>query len=236
MSQKFPRPRLVAIASGKGGSGKTTLAINLAVALGAKGCHSLVLDLDPRASAKLWAAEANPATTSLPGFSPLSDIVSLHLEQEEGVSSMSEVVSLARANNAALVIADCPSRSDFHTDILLRSADLVLIPTGDSALDHDPTARTLASVLNLRNGEPTPPVLLVPVLEPGLVPSAELRKLPARLTPVIHRDAAFREGLAAPNSHAAEEIATLADFVSAEIGFTPAKTLPEKLPERLEVA
>ncbi len=46
--------RVIAITNQKGGSGKTTTAVNLAAALGEKKRRVLVVDLDPQASASSW--------------------------------------------------------------------------------------------------------------------------------------------------------------------------------------
>lgn len=46
--------RTFAVTNQKGGSGKTTTAVNLAAALGEKARRVLVLDLDPQASASSW--------------------------------------------------------------------------------------------------------------------------------------------------------------------------------------
>lgn len=46
--------RTIAIVNQKGGSGKTTTAVNLAAAIGERGRRVLVVDLDPQASTSRW--------------------------------------------------------------------------------------------------------------------------------------------------------------------------------------
>src|SRR3954453_14422285 len=46
--------RVLALVSQKGGSGKTTLAVHLAVALGASGRRVALIDTDPQGSATAW--------------------------------------------------------------------------------------------------------------------------------------------------------------------------------------
>jgi hypothetical protein len=52
--------KILVIESQKGGTGKTTLAINLAVAAEQAGKATVVLDLDPQASAAGWRDRARP--------------------------------------------------------------------------------------------------------------------------------------------------------------------------------
>ncbi|MBV5334152.1 ParA family protein, partial [bacterium] len=46
--------KTLAIISRKGGAGKTTIAVHLAVAAEAYGIATAIFDLDPQASAALW--------------------------------------------------------------------------------------------------------------------------------------------------------------------------------------
>jgi chromosome partitioning protein len=59
--------KTVAIASQKGGTGKTTTAVHLATAATIAGYHAVVIDLDPQGSAATWGddrGEAAPEVVS----------------------------------------------------------------------------------------------------------------------------------------------------------------------------
>ena len=47
----MPEPRVIAVANQKGGTGKSTIAVNFAAALGAEGLRTLVVDVDPQGDA-----------------------------------------------------------------------------------------------------------------------------------------------------------------------------------------
>jgi chromosome partitioning protein len=68
----------LAVINQKGGTGKTTTAINLGCALGAMGSRVLILDLDPQASLTYSAGIRDPELTVLDvlqGERPLSDVL-----------------------------------------------------------------------------------------------------------------------------------------------------------------
>jgi chromosome partitioning protein len=115
--------KVLTIAQQKGGSGKTTLAVNLAVALVARGQRVAVLDTDPQGSLGRWfmarrAALADPGL----GFSTAS---------AWGVSY--ECEKLRR--EVDFVIVDTPPKADADLRPALREADLVLVPVASSRVD-----------------------------------------------------------------------------------------------------
>jgi len=79
--------RTIAIASQKGGSAKTTTAVNLAAALGEKGRGVLLVDLDPQATASAWYGVKDGSRGLLDVFTDngnVSDLV--HETDVEGVA------------------------------------------------------------------------------------------------------------------------------------------------------
>ena len=71
--------RIFAVAQGKGGVGKTTLATSLAVAAEAQGERVLLLDLDPQGSSLLWSqtrGQSKPPTVIDVAPEKLNEVIS----------------------------------------------------------------------------------------------------------------------------------------------------------------
>ncbi len=115
--------KVITIAQQKGGSGKTTLAVNLAVAFSASGLRVAVLDTDPQGSLGRWFM-ARRDRLGDPGmeFSTAS---------AWGVSY--ECEKLKKIND--IVIVDTPPKVDADLRPALREADLVLVPVASSHVD-----------------------------------------------------------------------------------------------------
>ena len=123
--------KIVAILSQKGGVGKTTLALHLAVGWTQQGYNVAILDLDPQASAANWA-DRREADTPVVRAAPAS-----RLQQE---------LNLVRQAAGEVVVLDTAPRSDAVIISAAKAADLVVIPCRPSILDLEALAGTLELV------------------------------------------------------------------------------------------
>jgi chromosome partitioning protein len=105
--------KILAIVSEKGGAGKTTLAVNLAVVAEAHGLATAIFDLDPRANSTVWGDRRE---TKIPAVVPAQAPRLLMLLQQ------------ARANDADLVIIDTPGNAEGMAAQAAAHADAILIP------------------------------------------------------------------------------------------------------------
>jgi chromosome partitioning protein len=110
----------IAIISQKGGAGKTTLSINLAVEADRNNLSSLIIDLDPQASATEWSDGREKK-------SPV--VVSSH------AARIKQLILKAEENNAEFVFIDTAPHSENTALEVAKLADLVLIPCRAGILD-----------------------------------------------------------------------------------------------------
>ncbi|MDU8911803.1 ParA family partition ATPase [Aestuariicoccus sp. MJ-SS9] len=116
---------IITIAQQKGGSGKTTLAANLAVGFLARGQSVALVDIDPQGSLGRWfmtRIERDPA---------------LCTDLEFATSSAWGITYECRklAGSHDIVIVDTPPKADSDLRPALRAADLVVVPVSMSHVD-----------------------------------------------------------------------------------------------------
>jgi chromosome partitioning protein len=103
----------IVIVSQKGGTGKTTLAIHLAVAAELAGLPAVVIDLDPQASAAAWRDLREAEGPAVESVQPARLHATLKAASEAG---------------AKFAVIDTPARSENAALEAVRAADLALIP------------------------------------------------------------------------------------------------------------
>jgi chromosome partitioning protein len=143
--------QVITVAQQKGGSGKTTLAVNLAVALSRAGHSVALMDTDPQGSAGRWF------------MTRIEDIedpgVEFSTASAWGVSY--EVKKLSGAHD--FVIIDTPPKADSDLRPALRAADLVLVPVASSHVD----LWAVEAVLDLAERAGKPAMIVLTRARPG---------------------------------------------------------------------
>lgn len=116
--------QVVAVAQQKGGSGKTMLAAQLAVALAEGGAKVAVLDIDPQGSLTIWGKLRAAAPKAV---NPITSAA------VSGWRLTTELEKLKAGHD--IVLIDTPPVIDSDARRAIRAADLVLIPLNPAPPD-----------------------------------------------------------------------------------------------------
>ena len=208
--------KILALLAQKGGAGKTTIGVHLAVHQDQQGASVLLIDVDPqRSSVNWWRSRKAPT--------PLMVATT--------AAKLPEVIGAASSENLDLVIIDTPPYSSTEAARAAELADLIVVPTRPAILD----LRAIAKTVQLVNSAEHHGCLVLNACPPGrggAEPSIvrEARKglasygLPIAPVALAHRVAfshALIDGRAVtefePKGKAAQEIRALSNWLEEKL-------------------
>ncbi len=156
--------KTITLASQKGGCGKSTVAMNLAINLALKGNRVVLFDTDPQQSC---VESMERRTDKL--FEVVPAIDDIHQEVE------------SRSKDFDYAVIDTPPHDDEVMGLAIVSSDMAIIPVQDSPLDIRSSKVTVDLVLDamkLTSGLKV--FFLLSRIQPNTVLARELRELMAK--------------------------------------------------------
>ncbi len=204
--------KTIAVLSQKGGAGKTTLVVHLAVASESARKSAAIIDLDPQASATSWKDLRQADTPA---------VVSAQ------VARLPQVLQTAKEHGAALALIDTAPHSESTALAAARNADLILIPCPPAILD----LRAIHTTVDLVKLSGKPACIVFNAVPPrgtlGEEASAAVAEygLPVAPPRISQRSAymhSLTNGQTAaefdPGGKAAEEVKALYKWISKQVG------------------
>lgn len=128
---------VVTLASQKGGAGKSTFAVNLAVLADQECGPALLVDTDPQGSLRVWRTLRDSKRPMLISC---------------GADRLDEVISVAqRSGRVDWVFIDGPPHNDQDIAAMMRAADLVVVPARPAVFDLAAAAATVEMARRVRS-------------------------------------------------------------------------------------
>ncbi|GGE49949.1 ParA family partition ATPase [Actibacterium pelagium] len=158
--------KIITVAQQKGGSGKTTVTANLAVAFVRQGLRVALLDTDPQGSLGRWFM------TRIEGM----DTPDMEFSTSSAWGVSYETTKLAREFD--IVLVDTPPKADSDLRHALRAGDMVLVPVASSHVDLWATE----GVLELAERAGTGVAVVMNRTRPGTRLSAEVSEAAADMS------------------------------------------------------
>ena len=204
--------KTLAVLSRKGGTGKTTLAIQLAVAAEKAGHTTILIDLDPQASAAKWK-DYREGDTPFVITAP--------------ASRLPEVLDRAKTSGATLAILDTAPHTEIAALDAANVAEMALIPCKPALID----LQAITSTINVTRLANVPARIIFNAVPPRgdrvqqareAVKVFDVPCAPCEIGNRIAFSDSYNAGLTAqeyePSGKASQEIGALYTYLSSEMG------------------
>jgi chromosome partitioning protein len=127
----------IVVLNPKGGSGKSTIATNLAACYALNGERPTLMDLDPQGSSMRWLRKRPDDVTAIHGIAAF-----------ERSATVTRSWQMRVPADCRTVVMDTPAAVDPHSlPELTRGVDAVLVPVLPSEIDIHATAKCIADLL-----------------------------------------------------------------------------------------
>ncbi len=143
----FPAPHRIVFANEKGGTGKSTTAVHVAVALAYKGARVSAIDLDPRQRTLDRYLENRAETARRRGIALPGPRFAVFTG--ESIEELDALIAEMSAD-ADFVVFDTPGRDDVFARHVATSADTLVTPLNDSFVDFDLIGQVDAETFKVR--------------------------------------------------------------------------------------
>ncbi len=205
---------VVGVIGQKGGGGKTTTSLGLAVAAAEEGKASVVIDIDQQANSAKWRDRRQMDNVAVIGTLQ---------------SRIKQTLETARAHGADYVVIDSPGHNDSAAMETVRASDIVILPV-EAQMFHFETLPAMRDLIRVAGDKPT--WLFINKLHPAASVQAErLKKILAETYDMsvcpIHwsrldvyatsADIGLTPIEEAPDGKAADEIRSLYKFTCQQI-------------------
>lgn len=130
-------PQRIVVLNPKGGSGKTTIAINLASYYAGRGLTPLLMDFDPQGSSMRWLRKRKPAQPLIKGIAAF-----------ERDTRLTRAFQLRIPEGTGRVVIDTPAAVPAHGfPDLTRDAQKILVPVLASDIDIHAASKCIQDLL-----------------------------------------------------------------------------------------
>lgn len=226
--EEKPETKVIIVGNEKGGSGKTTVAMHLVVALMKSGYKTGAMDLDVRQKSlsrylenrAKWAIRQDLGPNSLPmpfllpaPFSNDDSRKRAFTEETEGFQK-----ALMQYSSCDFLVVDCPGANTHLSRLAHAHADIIVTPMNDSFVDFDLLAR-----INSGTGEIDGPSLYA-----EMVWEARQKRAMAGLMGGIDW-VVMRNRMGATNAKNKKRVGEKLEDLSSRIGFRLARGFGERV-------